>query len=86
MIVDKDERSTETHDQTGEFKGKFYSRLQDAVMRVYDEMRNVMETRLGRLGFSFLRKQNLATLRRKIRALVTAIDSLFSGNFVPPFP
>ncbi len=40
---------------------KFYSRSQDAVMRVYDEMGNVIETRLGRLGFAFLRNRGNAT-------------------------
>jgi|Kansoi400Nextera_1026152.scaffolds.fasta_scaffold00259_1 hypothetical protein len=31
------------------------------MMRVYDEMGNVIEIRLGRLGFSFLRDRGNAT-------------------------
>jgi hypothetical protein len=40
---------------------KFYSRSQDAVIRVHDEAGDVIETRLGRLGFSFLRNRGNAT-------------------------
>jgi hypothetical protein len=63
---------------------KFCSRSHDAVIRVYDAAGNVIEL-LYRFRIAEM-PQNLATLRREIRARVTPVDSLFYGNFVPPFP